>query len=391
MESTDQSATSPSTHFDSEAIKRCRWRVVVTTSLGQVVHGAQAEATGALIRGATAALLEAKIGALQIAYKGLVLFTRERPTSDQLGQLDRLAVEFERALWPEHEHEGGRVELDEAPPLATDDARELAWYRDVFAHALVKPDVLSNITGQRFVIIPAVLPEGCYLRERAGRVELAWSSPAQYFDPPTGDAERHARTALAELGVLDPSTELLRAQIMLEHAKNARDLAHANNKAFGLAPPVLGDFDVVEEAASGLRNRLLRETPMGASINDPTMLDNMARDAVTEVGKSTDVHVETAGDEFSSRYVQFLLRVPNLGNTLLDAPAPAGGHYGNGIAVVSAVWANHKKHTFPRAILVAAGEGLKDPRQPFDYRVLVRALHTAGLRTNDRIDADSES
>jgi hypothetical protein len=178
------------------------------------------------------------------------------------------------------------------------------------------------------------------------------------------DIERHTRAALAELGVIDPSTELLRAQMILEHSKNATVLAQ------GLAVQ-LDPFGHAEETAYEFRNRLLRQTPMGASAG--ALLQAMAGDAIAEVGKSTDVHIESATPH-SSRYVQYLLRTEDGSNP-----------YKNGIAVVTGVWANARQHVFLRPILIAAGEGLNDPRRPYDWRDLVRALHEAGLKTNDAL------
>lgn len=181
--------------------------------------------------------------------------------------------------------------------------------------------------------------------------------------PMISDIERHARAALAELGVLDPGTELLRAQMMLEHSKNASVLA--------TRLPVQPDpFGHAEETAHECRNRILAKTPMGATAGG-AILETMAQDAVAEVGASNNVHAESA-EPFSSRYVQYLLRTEDGSNP-----------YTNGKAVVVAVQANGKKHVFPRPILVANGEGMKDPRQPFHYQALADALAAAGLRTND--------
>lgn len=199
-----------------------------------------------------------------------------------------------------------------------------------------------------------------------GRMDAPGQSPAA--------TDSAALIVLAELGVADPSTDLLRAQLMLEHAKNAHDLA----VKLGVAGKVAA-FTVAEEAAAAGRNLLLAGTPMGASFADSGILASMARDAAKEVGPATMVTVDA--DTIDSRYVQYLLRCPD--------PKPPGGDYRHGVAVVKAVWANGKQHVFPRPILVAAGEGLKDPRQPFDYRDLVQALHAAGLVTNDRIAVDS--
>lgn len=44
--------------------------------------------------------------------------------------------------------------------------------------------------------------------------------------PAVSDSERHALAALAEAGIANPSTALLRARLTLGHTKEARDLAH---------------------------------------------------------------------------------------------------------------------------------------------------------------------
>lgn len=107
------------------------------------------------------------------------------------------------------------------------------------------------------------------------------------------------------------------------------------------------------------------------SFASPEEVATWAARAAALIGPSTDVHVETV-DLISSRYVR---------NTLRET-------YSDGVARVARVLTSRGTYRFPRPVLVAAGLGMSDQRGPLHYHVLVAALRSAGLRTNDRIEAD---
>ena len=102
--------------------------------------------------------------------------------------------------------------------------------------------------------------------------------------PTISDSERHARASLFEAGISDPSTALLRARLMLDHAKNARDLAHGWPSMFGINAEGLDAFDRAETVAfdaytlllNAARNALPAPVP-------PTISMNITRDGVTTV------------------------------------------------------------------------------------------------------------
>lgn len=86
------------------------------------------------------------------------------------------------------------------------------------------------------------------IAEAASQVYDAGPAPV---DKP-GASETAARASLAELGVTDPSTSLLRAQLALDHTKDAHDLiAYLRDRS------VKATLDVAEEGARTLRNSLL--------------------------------------------------------------------------------------------------------------------------------------
>jgi len=76
---------------------------------------------------------------------------------------------------------------------------------------------------------------------------------------PTSDSERHARASLFEAGISDPSTALLRARLMLDHAKNARDLAHGWPSMFSIDADGRASLDHAETVAFDAYVRLLNE------------------------------------------------------------------------------------------------------------------------------------
>ena len=73
------------------------------------------------------------------------------------------------------------------------------------------------------------------------------------------DSERHARASLFEAGISDPSPALLRARLMLDHAKNARDLAHGWPSMLGIDAAGLVAFDRAENTAFDAYVELLRQ------------------------------------------------------------------------------------------------------------------------------------
>lgn len=62
---------------------------------------------------------------------------------------------------------------------------------------------------------------------------------------------------LRKLKIEDPSTALLRAALMCEHAKAARDLAHGNLALLNINPSEASDFDAAEGIATRAYRALL--------------------------------------------------------------------------------------------------------------------------------------
>lgn len=87
-----------------------------------------------------------KLDAAEAALQGARLLTSAPAWRDELRA--RLGDDLDR-LWP-------------APlaALSEGDARELTWLRDLFERAHLKPDLLSNTTGQRWAIVPVERVEG---------------------------------------------------------------------------------------------------------------------------------------------------------------------------------------------------------------------------------------
>jgi len=98
--------------------------------------------------------------------------------------------------------------------------------------------------------------------------------------PTISDSERHARASLFEAGISDPSIALLRARLMLDHAKNARDLAHGWPSMLGVDADDLATLDAAENVASYLYNALLRKE-RAAPQTPPTISVSITRDGVT--------------------------------------------------------------------------------------------------------------
>jgi len=97
--------------------------------------------------------------------------------------------------------------------------------------------------------------------------------------PTISDSERHARASLLEAGIPDPSTALLRARLMLDHAKNARDLAHGWPSMLGVDVDGRAAFDRAENTAFDAYVRLLNE----ARGEHSTINVSITRDGVTTV------------------------------------------------------------------------------------------------------------
>ncbi len=95
--------------------------------------------------------------------------------------------------------------------------------------------------------------------------------------PTISDSERHARASLFEAGISDPSTALLRARLMLDHAKNARDLAHGWPSMLGVDSDDLATLDAAENAVFYLYTVLLRKERQAP----PTINVSITRGGVT--------------------------------------------------------------------------------------------------------------
>lgn len=70
-------------------------------------------------------------------------------------------------------------------------------------------------------------------------------------------AEDFARASLREEGIADPSIPLLRARLMLDHAREARDLAHGWPSMLGIDTIGLASFDAAEAVARNSYRQLL--------------------------------------------------------------------------------------------------------------------------------------
>lgn len=88
----------------------------------------------------------------------------------------------------------------------------------------------------------------------------------EVFGSPVSDSERHARAALAEAGIANPSTALLRARLMLDHAKEARDLAHGWPGMLGVhgQTDLISALDCAETIAMAAYRHLLTKERLSA-------------------------------------------------------------------------------------------------------------------------------
>lgn len=99
--------------------------------------------------------------------------------------------------------------------------------------------------------------------------------------PTISDSERHARAYLFEAGISDPSIALLRARLMLDHAKNARDLACSMVRAQAAnAADNIAAYDGAEVAAFDTYVTLLRQERERAA-QTATINVSITRDGVT--------------------------------------------------------------------------------------------------------------
>lgn len=96
--------------------------------------------------------------------------------------------------------------------------------------------------------------------------------------PTISDSERHARASLFEAGISNPSIALLRARLMLDHAKNARDLAHGWPSMFNIDADGRASLDHAESVALDAYTSLLNEE---ARSEPSTINVSITRDGVT--------------------------------------------------------------------------------------------------------------
>lgn len=89
--------------------------------------------------------------------------------------------------------------------------------------------------------------------------------------PEISDADRHATAAIAEAGIVGPSIALLRARIMLDHAKEARDLAHGWPDMLRIDSEGLAVLDLAEGVAATAYRILLDEARRGIDL--PSLSD----------------------------------------------------------------------------------------------------------------------
>jgi len=96
--------------------------------------------------------------------------------------------------------------------------------------------------------------------------------------PTISDSERHARASLFEAGITDPSLALLRARLMLDHAKNARDLAHGWPSEQGINAEGIAALDAAETTAFDAYTMLLNDA---REAHAPTINVSITRGGVT--------------------------------------------------------------------------------------------------------------
>ncbi|HEY1177162.1 MAG TPA: hypothetical protein VGF17_13480 [Phytomonospora sp.] len=333
-----------------EHLGRANFRVALALDLGGELKHEHAHAVvGRVLCRASTELRGLQVAVAQVAPHEVVLYTRNRPEADHVTFLKKLVSDARYALGRDGNAPGEWVRVDEVTDPLGEDRRKLDWFMDLYSRAKMAPTLLSNLTGSRWAIATA------------GTVpELA------------------ARAALSELGVLDAPTDLLRAQLALEHVKNADGLA----SKFAQEGDIALHLSQAEEAIAGYRDRFLAPQPIaatgGLAHEHRNLIATMAGDAARELGATPSSPITMlsvlAGDD-ASRYVPHLLRQAGTG----------GMDRHNGLATVTGVAAKGKTHKFPRPILIGAGTALEDAPWPIDWRDFVRALFAAGLHTNDDI------
>jgi hypothetical protein len=80
------------------------------------------------------------------------------------------------------------------PALAEDDARELAWFRDLHSRAHLKPALLSNTTGTRWAIVPVERVEGTeeYMDRKAAAEMREARARGLFAEPSSGPGDTHS-------------------------------------------------------------------------------------------------------------------------------------------------------------------------------------------------------
>lgn len=194
--------------------------------------------------------------------------------------------------------------------------------------------------------------------------------------PPTLLQAVHAD--LADLGVAAPSVELVRAALAHEHVKAARDLMAQLGEGRAQEP-----LEHAEAATGGRLDELLAATPIGASWKGAGLLDSMARDAASALaevprpalaGLNVMVTGPSSWSSPAGEEVRCRRETTRIENLLV-----------RGVAVVDGVSVLNKTHSFPRPVLIGGGDGMQDPRRPFDWVELAFALAAAGLLTRDEL------
>lgn len=119
-----------------------------------------------------------------------------------------------------------------------------------------------------FGVADAKIPEVRTLGSLTKMIERALAPAAAAMS----DAERQARASLDEIGDDDPSVALLRAQMMLDHAKNARDLAHGWPEMLAIGKHGLDALDRAEEVSRAAWSRVLggEVTKRASAVEDLT-------------------------------------------------------------------------------------------------------------------------
>lgn len=114
--------------------------------------------------------------------------------------------------------------------------------------------------------LAALLQSEGHLPLRQCADAFSYTKQREQIAGPPSDSERHAIESLKETGITDPTTALLRARLMLDHARNARDLGHGWPDMLGLKGEDLALLDMTEQVTQAAYQVLLDEARRGPDL-----------------------------------------------------------------------------------------------------------------------------